>query len=103
MNIQKCISCSNQFSWGTIYKALMIGYNPIQCRVCGSNHEVIFSTRLWTALLTVGPLFIILYLTFPGNFLRTVPTLLNVVLMILAAALGSLLTPYVAKYKYFGQ
>lgn len=96
MHIQKCDKCNTQFKWGTVYKSLMCGYKPILCNECGTNHKIIFTSRIKVSLLSIVPLIILGYLMLSFHFFS--PIILLIIIMVVFAVLLTLLDPFVAKY-----
>ncbi|QFF98650.1 hypothetical protein PB01_07280 [Psychrobacillus glaciei] len=62
MELKKCEKCNTQFSWGKIYKSLMIAYQPIVCSQCNTSHKIAFSSRVTVSITIVLPLMIFLFL-----------------------------------------
>jgi CXXC-20-CXXC protein len=95
MRIQKCKNCDNQFKWKVVYLSLLLGYKPITCTKCGSNHKIIFSSRITIGLLTALPT--IASMNF-FIFNLAIPFLLYLIIVLIGIALITLVFPYIARY-----
>ncbi|MFJ8103476.1 TIGR04104 family putative zinc finger protein [Lysinibacillus sp. NPDC096212] len=98
MSLQKCDKCNTQFKWSKIIKSLFLAYSPIQCNQCGTEHRIIFFSRIILSLLSVLPLwllgFIILtQLSSSISYTFSIMILSGVFLFLF------LLFPFFAKYK----
>ncbi|WP_165769034.1 TIGR04104 family putative zinc finger protein [Virgibacillus profundi] len=92
--MQKCESCSSQFSWSKIYKSFWWAYKPIECGNCGVKHRITILGRFTFVALTMIPMLTFMYFLTPfNNIIATIGTG-SIILII-----GSLFTPYVVQYE----
>lgn len=89
----KCDNCNTSFKWKQIYRANWI-YGPVKCNKCGFKYKITFPSRFIVVGLTIVPMLIFGYSSFP---MRNV--LLTMIISIGVAIIGSLLTPFLVKYK----
>ncbi|MFJ5564335.1 TIGR04104 family putative zinc finger protein [Lysinibacillus xylanilyticus] len=95
MSLQKCDKCNTQFKWSKIIKSIFLAYRPIQCNQCGTEHGIIFFSRIILSLLSVLPLCLF------GSIISTQLSLsisYTVSIMILYCVFLVLLFPFFAKY-----
>ncbi|WP_188048674.1 TIGR04104 family putative zinc finger protein [Bacillus sp. CH30_1T] len=93
--MQKCDKCNTQFSWSEIYNSFVWIYKPIECNNCGMEHRITILGRLSFAFCTIVPSLIFF------NFLSPFENyyILTFVIGIFILLVGSLLTPFLVKYK----
>ncbi|MGM0852643.1 MAG: TIGR04104 family putative zinc finger protein [Bacillota bacterium] len=92
--MQKCDKCNTQFRWSKIYKSFVWTYKPIECNNCGTEHRITILGRLSFVFCTIVPSLI--FLNFPSPFESFILTLVIGLFILLV---GSLLTPFLVKYK----
>jgi CXXC-20-CXXC protein len=94
--LQKCGKCTEQFSWGRIYRSLWGWmYKPIKCKACGSEHQITIRGRFANTFLTVVPMLLFVNLLSPfDNIIVSIAAGLSIAFM------GSLLTPYLVTFKF---
>lgn len=56
MLIQKCKNCSRQFKWYSVFKSIMVGYRPVECEYCKTQHYIYFMSRMLFAISIPLPL-----------------------------------------------
>ncbi|WP_370640537.1 TIGR04104 family putative zinc finger protein [Salipaludibacillus sp. CUR1] len=90
----KCPHCNAaSFKWSEILKANWM-FSTLQCNNCGKKSKITFFSRLIVVALTIVPFLIF------GLFLSPFDNVLGTIFVaILIAFTGSLLTPYIVKYK----
>jgi len=87
------------FSWGQVYKSFwgLGGYKPIECDNCGAKHKITIPGRLIFVALTILPMLVLTnFINFFTSFNNIIATL-GMGLSILF--IGSLLTPYLVRFK----
>ncbi|MFP3513066.1 hypothetical protein SB775_26440 [Peribacillus sp. SIMBA_075] len=98
MNIQKCESCENQFTWREVERTTTagFGYQPLICKKCGTKHEVTTMTRIIVALLV--PIFI--FILNSSNLLPFyIPFYVGLPIILVLFFAVMLSFPYFGKYK----
>jgi len=91
--VQQCHICSMPFSWNNIYWSLWV-YKTIVCEKCGTKHKITASGRLVVTFLIVLPMIIFIHFLSPFD-----NALLTLVFGIFIALIGSLLTPFLVRFK----
>jgi len=93
--VQQCQKCNMPFIWNSIYRSFLGWvYSPIICDKCGTKHRITFSGRFVVTFLTVLPM-----LTFMNFYRLFDHALLTFGLGIFIAFIGSLLTPFLVRFK----
>ncbi|OMC89020.1 TIGR04104 family putative zinc finger protein [Viridibacillus sp. FSL H7-0596] len=95
MRLQKCDKCNTQFKWSIIFKSLFLAHRPIQCNQCGTEHRIIFFSRVILSFLSVIPLWIFGFIISTQLSLSISYTFS---IMIIYGVFLFLLLPYFAKY-----
>ncbi|TXC92855.1 hypothetical protein FS935_01260 [Metabacillus litoralis] len=94
-NIQQCKNCNKHFSWKKVYLSFWgWGYKSIICEKCGTEHRITFSGRLIATFLIVLPMS--LFMNFLTPFENFFTTIFNGILL---AFFGSILTPFLVRFK----
>ncbi|WP_083446210.1 TIGR04104 family putative zinc finger protein [Viridibacillus arvi] len=96
MSLQKCDKCNTQFKWSKIIKSLFLSYRPIQCNQCGTEHRIIFFSRIILSLLSVLPLWLFGFIISPQLSLSISYTFPIIILYVVFLFL---LFPFFSKYK----
>jgi CXXC-20-CXXC protein len=95
LNVQKCVTCGNQFTWKEVQKAIQWTYKPLVCRKCGTEHKVTMLTRCLVAFL-IPFLTTFILLVFKYN---NIPFYLGLTVITIFFFIFILSYPYFAKYK----
>ncbi|ALC85334.1 hypothetical protein AM499_05535 [Bacillus sp. FJAT-22090] len=91
--MQKCNNCNHPLKWGKIYNSVMWFYKSIQCEKCGTDYKISFPSRLIGVFLTLPiPIFGLILSPFDNDFV-------NILIGICISFTGSLLIPFLVKYK----
>ncbi|WP_405196579.1 TIGR04104 family putative zinc finger protein [Virgibacillus necropolis] len=95
LGLQKCDSCNTSFKYSEIFQAIWLGYKPIQCEKCSSIHKITIPSRFIVVCLTILPMLIFGFSLSPpfSNFFLTL------MIMLIIPFVGSLLTPFLVRYK----
>ncbi|WP_226529516.1 TIGR04104 family putative zinc finger protein [Metabacillus niabensis] len=93
--VQQCKKCNVPFSWNNIYRSFWGWvYKPIICENCGMKHRITVSGRFIVTLLTILPMLIFVNFLSPFN-----NVLLTFSIGVFLAFIGSLLTPFLVRFK----
>ena len=92
--MQKCGKCDTAFTWGLLYTSFWLSFKPVDCKNCGTTHEVTTAGRFKFIALTVIPFLIANNLVAET---RNVYFLLGIAVVIVF--LISFLTPFIVNYK----
>ncbi|MFE7064543.1 TIGR04104 family putative zinc finger protein [Sutcliffiella sp. NPDC057660] len=96
--MQKCKNCNTPFSWSSIYKSFWLGYKPIGCENCNTEHRITVLGRLKFVSLTIIPMLVFGHFFSPfDNAFSTIGVGIAILII------GSLFTPYFVKYKKVAQ
>jgi|GEM_PF-2312403 len=52
--MQRCLQCGVRFTYWSVMRSGMLGYKPLQCRICNATHKVTSFTPLIISLVVVG-------------------------------------------------
>lgn len=97
-SMQKCKNCNTEFSWGSIYKSLCLGYKPIECEKCNEEHIITVLGRFIFVSLTIIPMLVFGHFLSPfDNGFQTIAVSIAILII------GSLFTPYLVKFKEVDQ
>jgi len=96
LGIQKCEHCTHRFSWSKIYKSNTYIYKPIKCSQCGTEHQVLFTSRIVASIMVVLPIYLFGFLIASQWEISTGYTILS---MVSIGLISTLILPYVMKYQ----
>jgi CXXC-20-CXXC protein len=60
VSIQKCITCSEPFTWRKVRKSLCAWYIPVKCTKCGTEHYPTLATKIVIAFLFSLPVYAVI-------------------------------------------
>ena len=100
MNLPRCNNCGVQMKWGKINKSLWLGYKPVICEKCNTEHSIAFSSRILVSFLIVAPM--VLFGHFLSNYFH-LNIFITILFMILISIFFSLFLPFMVKYSEFSK
>ncbi|WP_088102842.1 TIGR04104 family putative zinc finger protein [Halalkalibacter urbisdiaboli] len=95
MSLPRCNKCGVQMKWGKIFKSLWLGYKPVICEKCNTEHKIAFSSRGVVSFWIVTPM------VFLGPFLSNYFNLnifITILIMISISIFFSFFSPFMVKY-----
>ena len=94
MGLSKCSQCETSFSWSQVSTSIWFCYQPILCKVCGTEGRIEYRSRLIGSMI-VFPIWIIGFFILPLFQLSLQKTVL---LLLLVGILGILIQPFFMTY-----
>lgn len=95
MSLPSCNKCGVQMKWRKIIKSLWLGYKPINCEKCNTEHKISFSSRGLVSFLTVAPM--VSFGIISSNYFQ-LNIFATIIIMISISIFFSLFLPYMVKY-----